>query len=70
MNIRAQIKYWLSLNQSTYEKLADELTKLTGKKYTRGSLSAKISRDTITFNELETIAKIFNYKICIIKENK
>jgi hypothetical protein len=68
MNIRAQIKYWLSLNQFTYERLAKELTIITGKKYTRGSLSGKITRDTITFNEFELIAKIFKHKITIVQD--
>ena len=63
MNIRAQINFWLSLNQYNYEKLAAEMTKLSGKKYTRGSLNGKLVRDTLTFNELELIAKILGYKI-------
>jgi len=63
MNLRAQINYWLSVNQSTYERLAEEMTKITGKKYTRGSLNAKLVRGTLTFHEFENIAKIFNHKI-------
>ncbi|MDE6139236.1 MAG: hypothetical protein K2F57_07175 [Candidatus Gastranaerophilales bacterium] len=63
MNIRAQIKYWLALKQSTYEKLAQELTKTTGKKYTKGSLNAKLVRGSLSFNEFEAIAKILGYKI-------
>ncbi len=63
MNIRAQIKYWLALRQSSYEKLAIELTKVTGKKYTKGSLNAKLSRNSLSFQEFETIAKILGYKI-------
>lgn len=69
MNLRAQINYWLSLNQSTYEKLALRLTELTGKKYTRGSLNAKLSRGTINVNEFETIAKIFGYKLDVKEIN-
>ena len=65
MNLRAQINYWLSLNQSTYEKLAAEMTKIMNKKYTRGSLNAKLSRGTLTFHEFETIARIFNCNIKI-----
>jgi len=65
MNLRAQINFWLSLNQSTYEKLAIEMTKIMDKKYTRGSLNAKLTRGTLTFREFETIAKIFNCKIKI-----
>lgn len=63
MNIRAQINFWLSLNQLTYEKLAEKMTKVTGKKYTRGSLNAKLTRGTLTFHEFEVIAEIFNCKI-------
>jgi hypothetical protein len=54
---------YLSLNQSTYDKLAKEMTRITGKKYTRGSINAKLSRGTLSFKEFETIAKIFNFKI-------
>ena len=63
MNLRAQINYWLSLNQMTYNKLADKMTELSGKKYTGGSLNAKLVRGTHTFKEFELIAKIFNYKL-------
>ncbi|MBQ8460512.1 hypothetical protein IJ541_10490 [bacterium] len=63
MNVRAVIKYWLSINQSTFEKLAIKMTEVTGKKYTRGSINAKLLRGTLNVNELETIAKIFGYKI-------
>ena len=63
MNLRAQINYWLSLNQMTYEKLADKMTELSGKKYTRGGINAKLIRGTLTFKEFELIAGIFNFKI-------
>jgi len=63
MNIRAQINFWLSMNQSNYDKLAVQMTEISGKKFTRGSINAKLVRGTLTVNELELIAKIFNYKI-------
>ena len=63
MDIRAQIKYWLSLNQSTFDKLAVKMTNITGKKYTRGSINAKLIRGTLSAQELEVIANIFGYKI-------
>ena len=63
MNIRATINYWLSLNQSDYNKLASEMTKLTGKRYTRGSINGKLCRGTLSINEFELIAKIFGYAI-------
>ena len=64
MNLRAQINYWLSLNQSNYDKLAVLLSEKMKKPYTRGSLNAKLVRGTLTFKEFETIAEIFN---CTIK---
>ncbi len=69
MNLRAQINYWLSLNQLTYEKLAQKMTAITGKKYTRGSINAKLSRGSMSVKEFEIIAGIFNYKLDVF-ENK
>lgn len=69
MNIRAQIKSWLSLNQYTYEKLTNELTVKTGKKYTVGSLNAKLSRGTLHFSEVEAIADILGYKVNFIRKD-
>ena len=63
MNIRAQINYWLAINQSDYDKLATKMTEITGKHYTRGSINGKLVRGTLSANELEIIAKIFGYKI-------
>ncbi len=63
MNVRAQINYWLSLNQSDYKKLAEKMTELTGKHYTRWSLNGKLARKTVSVDEFELIAKIFGYKI-------
>lgn len=63
MNVRAQINFWLALKQYNFEKLAAEMTKLSGKRYTRGSLNGKLVRDTLTVNEFELIAKILGYKI-------
>ncbi len=63
MNIRAQINYWLALKQYDYKKLADKMTEISGKKYTRGSINGKLVRNTLTVNELELIAGILGYKI-------
>lgn len=43
--------------------LAYVLTEKTGKKYTQGSLSQKINRGTISYNEVVLIAKILGYDI-------
>lgn len=63
MNVRAQINFWMSLKQSNYDKLAEEMTKRTAKKYTRGSINAKLYRDTLSVNEFVLIADILGYKI-------
>lgn len=63
MNVRAQINFWIALKQYNYKKLAEEMTAITGKKYTRGSLNGKLVRNTLTVNEFELIAKILGYKI-------
>ena len=36
--------------------------KFCGKKYTRGSINAKLIRNTLTVRELELIAEICGYK--------
>ena len=68
MNLRAQINYWLSLNQMTYKKLAEEMTKRFGRKYTGGGINAKLVRGTLTFKEFEMIADIFNNKIKLVEK--
>ena len=63
MNLRAQINYWLSVNQMTYKKLADKMSEISNRKYTGGGINAKLIRGTLTFKEFEMIAGIFNHKI-------
>ena len=57
------IKIFVSQRALTIKKLADLLTEKTGKKYTQGSLSHKINRGTISYNEVLLIAEILNYKL-------
>lgn len=47
----------------TITNLAEELAQKTGRKYTRTSLSSKINRSSLNYDEVEDIAKILNYKI-------
>lgn len=68
INLRAKIKYWLALNQMNYNKLAEKMTDILGKKYTANSLNAKLYKGTLTFREFETITEIFNHKIEINEE--
>lgn len=63
MPSRETIKILLFKRNMTITNLAVEMTKLTGKKYSRQSLSSKISRSSLRFDEVESIAKILNYEI-------
>ncbi len=67
MELKAKeiIKLLLSRQLVKQKDLADMLTKQTGKKYTAGSLSQKISRGTISYDEVALIINILGYKITI-----
>jgi len=68
MNLRAKINYWLSLHQMTFKDLGRKMTAITGKKYTGGSINAKLVRGTLTFHEVEIIAKLFNNRVDIVED--
>ena len=43
-----------------------DLTQVTGKHYTPASLSAKMIRGTLSYNEMLKICEILDYKIDIV----
>ncbi|MBR1424362.1 hypothetical protein IJ579_02225 [bacterium] len=63
MPAKDTVKILLYKRGLTIKKLAEKLTEATGHKYTRTSLSNKISRSSLRFDEMEAIAKILEYKI-------
>ncbi len=63
MSSKDTIKILLYKRGLTITKLAELLTKSTGKKYTRQSLSNKLSRNSVRYDEMETIAKLLDYEI-------
>lgn len=63
MSSRDTVKILLYKRGMTITKLAQILTEQTGRKYTRPSLSSKLSRGYLRYDEMEIIAKILNYKI-------
>lgn len=65
LNAKEVIKILLSKEQIKQKDLAQMLTDKTGKKYTPGSLSQKIVRGTISYNEVVLIADILGYSINI-----
>lgn len=65
MIIRAkeQIKSLIALKGINLTGLAQMLTQKTGKKYTLDSLSKKLNRGTIPYNEVMMIADILGFKV-------
>ena len=62
------IRILLSRENVKQKDLAEILTLKAGKKYTPGSLSQKINRGTISFNEVALIADILGYQINFDKQ--
>lgn len=63
MSSKDTVKILLYKRGMTITKLAQILTEKTGRKYTRQSISNKLSRNSIRYDEMEIIAQILNYKI-------
>ena len=63
MNSRQMLKTIMAQHALTYEKLAALLTSKTKKKYTATSLSGKLYRGMLRYDELELIAQEYGYKI-------
>lgn len=70
MRLKAKeiIKVLLSRKHIKQKDLAENLTQQTGKKYTQGSLSQKISRGTISYDEVALIAEIAGYDINFVEK--
>ena len=63
------IKLLLAKEDLTRKELTNILTNNTDKKYTPDGLSRKLSRGTITYNEIVSITDILGYDIKIEKRN-
>ncbi len=63
MSSKESVKILLVKRNMTVKALAEKLTELTGRKYSRSGLSNKINRSSINFDEMEEIAKILGYRI-------
>jgi hypothetical protein len=69
MSAKEQLKIMLLKEGLTIKKLAVILSEKTGRYYTQQSISHKLFRGTLRFDEFEDIVKILGYKIAIEKEN-
>ena len=63
------MKMLLAKEDLTQKELAVILTEKTDKKYTPDGFSRKLSRGTITYNEIVSIMDILGYDIKIEKRN-
>ena len=69
MNSKNYLKSFLKLNAINNKQLAEKMTFATGKKYTQGSITGKINRNSISFDEVSMIAELFGYKLEFVKKN-
>jgi hypothetical protein len=70
-NIEVLIKLLISLRGSTLTNIAAELSSRFNKAYSVSSLSKKLKRGTISYEEITTIADILDYDIkCIDRKSQ
>lgn len=68
MGVREDIKTLLAREACTMTKLAEKMTEATGQKYTMKSISDKLARKTLRYEEFITILNVLNYKIKLVKK--
>ncbi|OGI01153.1 MAG: hypothetical protein A2Y25_08970 [Candidatus Melainabacteria bacterium GWF2_37_15] len=70
MPVRERIKALLAQENITMKELARLLSEKTGNKYSLQSISHRMLRGTLSFNEVEIITEILGYEIEIKKVYK
>lgn len=68
MDNKSYIRSLMVLHKVSVKELAQKMTEIIGKKYTRDSLNGKLSRDTLTLKECQIIAEILGYEVKFIKK--
>jgi len=65
MNLSANelVKILLAKEQITQKELSEILNEKTNKNYTQPSLSRKLTKGTISYNEITQIAEILGYRL-------
>lgn len=67
MAVREEIKSLLAKEGYTITRIADEMTKKVGKKYTVKGLSQKLANNTLKYEEFRQIVEILGYSIKLEK---
>ena len=70
MTSKNELKILIMKEALTVQKLAELLSKKTGKRYTQRSLQNKIFLSSLNYDEMETIANMLGYDIKIDKKKK
>ena len=70
MSVREDVKQLLAKEAKTMTWLAVEMTKLSNKKYNVKSISDKLARKTLQYEEFCLILKILNYEMEFKKINQ
>ncbi len=63
LRAKEQIKSLLAQKNITIKRLAEMLTEYTGQKWRADSLSHKLRRGTITYNDVMLIAELLEYQV-------
>ena len=63
LQVKEQIKTLLVQRNVTIKKLAEMISDYTGENCRPDSLSHKLKRGTLTYNDVLVIAKLLNYRI-------
>ena len=63
MSVRNDIKVLLAETGQSITYLANEMTRLTGKKYSRSNISQKLMRGTLKYEEAKLIGEILGYEL-------
>ena len=67
MSAKETLKILLVKRNMTITKLAEILSEKTGQKYTRQSISSKLHRNSLKYDEMEIILQILGYRISILE---
>ena len=65
MELKEEVKLMLASKSMTLTKLAEKMSELSGKKYSRSLLSHKLAKDSLRYTEMKLICKILGYRIYI-----
>ena len=63
MSVKEDVKMLLAKEACTMTELAVKMTEFSGKKYTMKSISDKLARKTLQYEEFMLVIKILGYEI-------